>query len=223
MIAGSTSFTQLLHNIMLVADELPTPLIIHETETMDIIYMNKIGLDGLDATLEEIQGINTKQYHIRFFNSDDSDDYVPKVLMVIKGETDQPVSYFQQVRKPGDKEWRLYASNTKVFARDDSGKVTHMITIAALIDPVHHINAKISRLMDDVSFFRENNSLFLKLTKREREVLKYMAEGMNSGEISDKLFISITTADTHRKNIRKKLGLKNTYDPVKFAQAYNLI
>lgn len=223
MVAGSNSFTQSLHNLMLVADYLPTPLIIHETETMDIVYMNKIGLEGLDATLEEIRSMNTKQYHIRSFNTDDSDDYVPKLLAIINGETDEPVSYFQQVRKPGEKEWRLYASNSKVFARDETGKVTHMITIAALIDPLHHINGKISRLIEDVTFFRANNLLFLQLTKREREVLKCMAEGMNSGEISAKLYISVTTADTHRKNIRKKLGLKSTYDTIKYAHAYNLI
>ena len=98
-----------------------------------------------------------------------------------------------------------------------------MLTIASVLDPVHHITAKVGRLVDEVAFLRHNNLLFLSLTKREKEVLKLMALGLSSGEIADKLFISITTADTHRRNIRGKLNLKNNFDTVRFAQAYNLV
>lgn len=216
-------FTRRLDNIRLAADELPVSVIIHRTDDMYIVYMNKTGLEGLGTTLEALQDLRENQYHVKYFNTEDSDDYVPKLMHIIRSRLNEKVSYFQQVRTPDCKEWQLYVSNTKVFARNEAGDTTHMITVAGLLDPVHHITAKVNRLLEEISFLRLNNPLFLKLTKREKEILAYMASGMNSGEIAEKTFTSIETVNTHRKNIRNKLELKNNYDAVKFAQAYNLM
>ena len=57
------------------------------------------------------------------------------------------------------------------------------------------------------------------LTRREREVLKLIAEGLTDREISEKLFISLRTAQRHHGNIRQKLNLKRTADIVKYALA----
>ena len=56
-----------------------------------------------------------------------------------------------------------------------------------------------------------------RLTVREREVLKLIAEGKSSKEIGDVLFISARTVEHHRANIMDKLNLKKTADLVKYA------
>ena len=56
-----------------------------------------------------------------------------------------------------------------------------------------------------------------KLTSREREVLKLIAEGKTNKKIADLLFISIRTVENHRANIMRKLQFKNTSDLVKYA------
>ena len=48
-----------------------------------------------------------------------------------------------------------------------------------------------------------------KLTKREEEVLKLIAKGMDRNEMADKLFISGETVKMHIKNMYKKLKAKN--------------
>lgn len=48
------------------------------------------------------------------------------------------------------------------------------------------------------------------ITKREKEILKLIAEGLSSQEIADKLFISVRTVETHRQNLNQKLDIKNT-------------
>ncbi|WP_462250408.1 response regulator [Ferruginibacter sp.] len=48
------------------------------------------------------------------------------------------------------------------------------------------------------------------LSKREKEILKLIAEGLTNIEISKQLFISIDTVDTHRKNLYTKLKVNNT-------------
>ncbi len=61
------------------------------------------------------------------------------------------------------------------------------------------------------------------LTRREKEVLELIAEGMTNAEIASKLFISTTTVDTHRKNLLAKFDARNTAALVKFAMLNKLI
>jgi len=56
-----------------------------------------------------------------------------------------------------------------------------------------------------------------KLTEREIDVLKQIAEGLSNKEIGDKLFISHRTVDTHRTNLMKKLEVHNIAGLIKFA------
>lgn len=61
------------------------------------------------------------------------------------------------------------------------------------------------------------------LTKREIEILKFIAEGNSNQEIANKLYISYNTVDTHRKNIMHKLSIKNTAGLVRYAIEKGLI
>lgn len=56
-----------------------------------------------------------------------------------------------------------------------------------------------------------------KLTNREKEVLILIVEGLTNAQICEKLFISIDTVDSHRKNLHSKLNVKNTAMLIKFA------
>jgi DNA-binding NarL/FixJ family response regulator len=55
------------------------------------------------------------------------------------------------------------------------------------------------------------------LTKREKEVLANVADGLTNAQIAEKLFISIDTVDTHRKNLHTKLNVNNTAMLIRFA------
>lgn len=48
------------------------------------------------------------------------------------------------------------------------------------------------------------------LTRREKEILQLLAEGLTSNEIAAKLFLSNHTVDTHRKNMLQKFNVHNT-------------
>lgn len=48
------------------------------------------------------------------------------------------------------------------------------------------------------------------ITRREKEVLKLVAEGFTNAEISEKLFVSVPTINTHRKSLLEKFEVKNT-------------
>lgn len=61
------------------------------------------------------------------------------------------------------------------------------------------------------------------ITKREAQVLTMIAEGMTNAEIAEKLFVSVTTIDTHRKNLLLKFEAKNTATLIKKAASFQLI
>jgi DNA-binding NarL/FixJ family response regulator len=61
------------------------------------------------------------------------------------------------------------------------------------------------------------------LSRREKEVLKLIADGLTNVDISKKLFISIDTVDTHRKHLYHKLNVKNTALLIRKALEYNYI
>jgi len=67
------------------------------------------------------------------------------------------------------------------------------------------------------------NGSFSKLSPREIEILKYLAEGYSNREIAKLLNLSSRTVDSHRTNILKKLRLKNNQELVKLAIKHNLI
>ena len=56
-----------------------------------------------------------------------------------------------------------------------------------------------------------------KLSEREQEIIKCQAEGLTSSQIADKLFISLHTVKTHRKNILRKLDLHNSSELIQYA------
>ncbi len=65
--------------------------------------------------------------------------------------------------------------------------------------------------------------LDIKLSSRELEVLKLIAGEYSNREIADKLFISIRTVETHKRNLIEKTGAKNVAGLVMYAVERNLI
>ncbi|MBI4946723.1 MAG: response regulator transcription factor [Bacteroidetes bacterium] len=63
----------------------------------------------------------------------------------------------------------------------------------------------------------------IKVSAREIEIIQLVADGFSNKQIADKLFLSVHTITTHRKNIMNKLGVNNTAGLLMFAIRENLI
>jgi DNA-binding CsgD family transcriptional regulator len=206
-----------------VSHEIPGVIIIHSNRGMGVEYMSPRGLELLGVTLEELIAMGPA-YYDRYFNPEEAQNYVPKIISALeRNDNLEWVTFFQQVMHSGNTEWTWYASSTKIFMRDDEGNPLLNITIALPLDITHHNTTKVDRLQKENEFLRKNFSKFSKLSEREREVLKLTCLGKNSNEMADELFISTATVDTHRKNIKKKLGANSTYDLSQYAMAFDLI
>lgn len=67
---------------------------------------------------------------------------------------------------------------------------------------------------------KPNQAYVPDLTKREKEVIKLIIDGLTNDTIAEKLFLSPLTVSTHRKNVLSKLNLKNTAMLVKYCGDY---
>lgn len=70
---------------------------------------------------------------------------------------------------------------------------------------------------------KDNFQKRLSLSKREREILTLISQGYTSIGISQALFISKHTVETHRKNILRKLNFSSSTELVKFAVQQGLV
>jgi DNA-binding NarL/FixJ family response regulator len=74
----------------------------------------------------------------------------------------------------------------------------------------------------NIIFNRQNKNI-PKISEREFEVLKLISEGLTNQEISNKLFTSRRTVETHRRNLIEKTQTRNTATLIKFAIFNNII
>jgi DNA-binding CsgD family transcriptional regulator len=206
-----------------IAQDIPGVIIIHNIEDGSVVYMSKRGLDILGVTLQEVIDM-AADYHANFFNPEESKEYVPKLLSHLERNNDDEIlSLFQQVRPLVKEAWTWYLTSVKIFMRDEDGKPILTISVALPVDPQHDITSKVSRLLEENNFLRKNLKKFTTLGKREKEVLKWLALGRSSSEIANELFISVSTVETHRKNIRQKLEVSTSYQLSQYARAFDLI
>jgi DNA-binding NarL/FixJ family response regulator len=69
----------------------------------------------------------------------------------------------------------------------------------------------------------KTSSVWDTLTRREREILKLIAEGYKNKEVADHLCISLKTVEKHRANLMKKLDLHNAAELTAFAMEKGLV
>lgn len=213
----------LIADVQAMENKIPGVIIIHNIADDSIAYLSERGRRILNVTLEEIR-LPHHEYHHLYFNPEDVPNYAQKILdMLDRNDDDEIVTYFQQVRPTNDHPWIWYSTSCKIFLRDKQGKPLLAIAVAIPIEPQNYITPKLDRLIDENTFLRKNHKVFNTLTKREKEILGYLAVGNTPKEISEKLFLSEATVLTHKRNLRSKLKINATVDLLKFAQAFDLI
>ena len=112
-----------------------------------------------------------------------------------------------------------------MMANGASGYVLKNATLEELMEAFQAVHKGQTYLSDEVALVLRKNAdaQVPVLTRREKEVLELIAEGLTNIEIATKLFISPATVDTHRKNLLAKFDVCNTAALVKYAILHHLI
>ena len=106
----------------------------------------------------------------------------------------------------------------KMMENGASGYVLKNATQEELTSAIETVMKGKTYLSEEASHtLRKENGANIVLTRREKEVIELIADGLTNAEIAQKLFISVTTVDTHRKNVLAKFEAKNTAALIKIA------
>lgn len=113
----------------------------------------------------------------------------------------------------------------KMMDNGASGYVLKNATQEELMEAIETVASGKIYLSDEVASVlrKDNNEAMPVITRREKEVLDLIAEGMTNNEIAKQLFISISTVDTHRKNLLTKFSAKNTASLIRIAAQREII
>jgi two-component system, NarL family, response regulator NreC len=120
--------------------------------------------------------------------------------------------------------YQIFKAGAGGYMLKSSGKEDLAAAINAVAKGEHFFSPRVSEIMVDAYLrkagVREEppmNDGDIQLTKREKEILSFIADGLNNSQIAEKLFISARTVDTHRTNIMQKLDIHDTANLVRYA------
>jgi len=120
---------------------------------------------------------------------------------------------------------KMMKAGADAFINKDSGKTELLKAIVKTMQGEKYISHEISNNL--IIHLTDRNvrssDVEKQLTAREIEIIRLIADGMTNHEIANRLFLSIVTVDTHRKNMLAKLQLKNTASLVKYAADHKLL
>lgn len=122
-----------------------------------------------------------------------------------------------RVRPRGQRDWRWLVGLTIPFSHEENGEVKDVICAFLDLTMAIDTHTQLADAMSEV-LRRQNESLLHKLTFREKDVLALAVKGLNNKEIAQQLNLSRHTVETHRKNIRLKLKVRNTTELVTIAR-----
>ncbi|GAA0729207.1 response regulator transcription factor [Aquimarina litoralis] len=167
-------------------------------QTLESIGTDQPDILLLDINLPDINGIQLckklKQLHTK--------------LKIIAISNYDEVSFIK----------RMLSNGADGYLLKNTDKLELLSAFKVVLENGKYIQRDIEKKLLNESLGMQTNKGFLvKLTRREKEVLEAIAEELTTQEISEKLFVSVKTIETHRMNIMSKLGAKNSVGIIKKA------
>ncbi len=176
-------------------------------EAINILANNKIDVAVLDLTLEgEMSGLDlARSIRERF----------PKVKSLILSMHDE--SLFAE---------RSIKAGARGYIMKKEATTNIVGAIRKVMNGELYLSERISgKIIDKLLHGHSDDSSgspLDSLANREFEVFQMIGNGLSSSEISKKMNISVNTVDSHRRNIKEKLGLTSAAELVKHAVQWNL-
>lgn len=159
----------------------------------------------MDYKMPDATGLETIRRILRFKS---------RMKIIILSNYDE-LAFVESVRDAGAKGYLLKSVGTEELLK--------AIT-TVLQGNIYYSNEIALKIIESNENTQPSNRLgSAKLTKRETEILGLIGTGLSNMAISEKLFISKKTVDSHRQNLLHKLNVKNTAGLVKAAYKMNLL
>ncbi len=150
---------------------------------------------------------------------------------VLRGEVPLAKVIILTVHEDEEYVYQLLKAGASGYVLKSAGKKEIFAAIDSALSGDRFFSPGVSRLIIDGFIHRDDNEKdrakkgeeqttvhrSYELTKREVEILRFIAQGFTNRKIAEQLFLSIRTVNTHRTNLMQKLDLHDTARLVRFA------
>jgi DNA-binding CsgD family transcriptional regulator len=218
MIPGCNTSQKELEFLRKIIDKSPAIMGIQEISDPDDpttnhnLWTNHKGLEFLGYSREELDALG----HILFIETMHPDDMEMIGIAMNKMGIDENISYGGVYRlRPKGKDFKWVIGSIIPF-ESRNGKPWRFLNVTLDIDGMKDTQNQIIALTREIRQLK-NQIKINTLTRREKQIIGLIASGWTDKEIGKRVYISPSTAKTHRNNIHRKLGLKNTAAIVQFA------
>lgn len=167
-----------------------------------MIYNNRKSQEEIGFTAKELNEYGDERYRTENYHPDDKDIWENSYKHLM--ENGNATTIYRQKDKNGD--WIKILGVSKLVKKEHTECKT--VNCGIVISNTMANFTKIEELLRENAYLK-NKLKFEKITKREKEVLKLICEGLTGKQIANELFISTHTVESHRKNIMKKMNTSN--------------
>lgn len=148
------------------------------------------------------------------------------------GKTQLRFNYYgRMINRDGDYRWILLQSPLQIISNYEI-----KASLVVIYDLSHFIIQSLPLLSvidfadNEVQYFKHIDQHMHKIdtekpqiTKREKDILKLMAQGFNSPEIAAKLYLSYYTIENHKRNLRRKTNTKTSAELIAYTMSHSLL
>lgn len=198
-------FGQSLHSLLIQMPDVQHITVFKRgQEVLDFLENNEADVVLSDLQMPEMNGIElTTRIHEHF----------PEVRVLILTIDDEPHKIRQAI-----------AAGASGYLLKDTDRAELEEAIRKLYQKLPYYSEKVLKIITtNHSSNNLINSELSQISSREIEVLKLIAMEYSTNEVADKLFVSVNTIESHRKNLMKKLDVKNVVGLIKFAMRHKLV
>ncbi len=175
-------------------------------ELLELLKTTSPDMIILDIAVPELQGIESAQEIKKLYPE-------IKILMITMHKSSEHI-------------YRAISAGVDAYLLKENAYADLISAIKTIREGKKYFSSLISDQVADIILGQpgEKESDHLQpLSRRELEILKYVAQGKTSKEIGELLLISDLTVHNHRVNIKKKLKIKRTADLIKYAVQHGYI
>ena len=205
--------TLLVEFLLKYVEQQPVGMFINDANSQQTLWMNQTAADIVGFGKHRRRHIS---YELGLQYCHPDDVQVLQKAMNKLLTSDEVVESMIQVQHENG-EWKWLQIYVKVMQRNADG-TPHLIsgTLIDMTDPLT-LEPRLKDVLSENQKLRQQLSV-CKLSKREKEVMQHIVKGLTDNEVADVMFLAFETIRTHRKNIYRKLKIKNTAALVIFAK-----
>jgi len=200
-LVNSVINSNVFYKIVLKKEELG--VFVYNVVKGKIVFTNNIFLDHHQITLSNLQRPSFRRFVFSRFHYEDARMIRELEMQSTIGESNRVISKVVRIRQT-DQTYKAYHF-VLIIPNDQKGALNH-IRVGLQIN-ISYLSTAETKAKPDIQKYRKFLSC---LSVRELEVLGLIVHGYTDKEVGEKLHISLFTAQKHRKNILKKLQIRNT-------------